>query len=93
MKTKLDLAHDYAMLHMVQDGYKDVDDFEMVKWAVAWSFDRFGAHWWDLKPIKGIDIWVYGQMNHVSEGAPSFGYTGDWKDSLRERPNDQLGDY
>ena len=33
MKTKLEMAHDYAMLHMVMDRYKDVDDLEMVQWA------------------------------------------------------------
>lgn len=33
MKTKLEMAHDYAMLHMMMDRYKDVDDLEMVQWA------------------------------------------------------------
>ena len=33
MKTKIDMAHDYAMLHMMMDRYKDVDDLEVVQWA------------------------------------------------------------
>ena len=27
------MAHDYAMLHMMMDRYKDVDDLEVVQWA------------------------------------------------------------
>jgi hypothetical protein len=33
MKSKIDMAHDYAMLHMMMDRYKDVDDLEMIQWA------------------------------------------------------------
>ena len=36
MKTKLEMAHEYAMLHMMNPQYKDVDDLEMVKWA--WDY-------------------------------------------------------
>lgn len=37
MKTKLEMAHDYAMLHMMNTQYKDVDDFEMVQWALDYA--------------------------------------------------------
>ena len=33
MKSKIEMAHDYAMLHMMMDRYKDVDDLEMIQWA------------------------------------------------------------
>ena len=36
MKTKLELAHEYAMLHMMNPQYKDVDDLEVVQWA--WDY-------------------------------------------------------
>lgn len=37
MKTKLEMAHDYAMLHMMNTQYKDVDDLEMVQWAFDYA--------------------------------------------------------
>lgn len=34
---KMKLAHDYAMLHMMNIQYKDVDDFEIVQWAFDYA--------------------------------------------------------
>lgn len=34
---KLTLAHTYAMLHMANPQYKDVDDLEMVEWAFDYA--------------------------------------------------------
>jgi len=37
MKTKLELAHEYAQLHLINPLYKDVDDLELVKWAFDYA--------------------------------------------------------
>ena len=34
---KLTMAHQYAMLHMSNPQYKDVDDLEMVQWAFDYA--------------------------------------------------------
>ena len=34
---KLTLAHTYAMLHMANPQYKDVDDLDMVGWAFDYA--------------------------------------------------------
>lgn len=34
---KMKLAHDYAMLHMMNPQYKEVDDLEMVQWAFDYA--------------------------------------------------------
>ena len=59
-------------------------------WANWWSVDENGtANFSGKKPnIKGKQ-WVY--YSAASESpchiqAPSFGYTGDWRNSLRKRP-------
>ena len=55
------------------------------EWAVAWTFDRNGATWWSEMPAIHGNMWFidYGIWQCVD--APSFGYTGNWQDSLRER--------
>lgn len=55
------------------------------EWAVAWAFDKNGATWWSEMPAIHGNIWD-GCVQAFAY-APSFGYTGDWKDSLRERPH------
>lgn len=35
--NKLEMAHEYAMLHMMNTQYKDVDDLEMVQWAFDYA--------------------------------------------------------
>lgn len=35
--NKLELAHEYAMLHMANPQYKYVDDLEMVEWAFDYA--------------------------------------------------------
>jgi len=34
---KAKMAHEYAMLHMVNPQYKDVDDLDMVQWAFDYA--------------------------------------------------------
>lgn len=53
------------------------------KW---WAFDGCskGANWYNLKPWIDDDSEVEDEWNAVI--APSFGYTGNWQDSLRKRP-------
>ena len=60
-----------------------------------WAFDGFSkkANWYNSKPYiddeaEGNDEWnIESQADtKVFLQAPSFGYQGDWKDSLRKRP-------
>lgn len=132
MKTKLEMAHDYAVAMLETPaqltGMSDKDIaiaafnlaeamqaeadkrekeqqsehvFEAVdEWQPDWSQAPEWANWWSVdengtanfsgkKPnIEGRQ-WVY--YSAASESpchieAPSFGYTGDWRNSLRKRP-------
>jgi hypothetical protein len=60
-----------------------VDWSQAPKRARWWAMDRNGeAHWFcvpDVAPFT--DFW-----SCESSPAPTFGYSGDWKQSLRERP-------
>ena len=60
-----------------------------------WAFDGFSkkANWYNSKPYiddeaEGDDEWNIELQadTKVFLEAPSFGYQGDWKDSLRKRP-------
>ena len=142
MKTKLEMAHDYAMKH-IQEGwdinydvlvadawaYADamqaeadkrepsgfpnvlrgacgeivavkVDDKE---WQPDWSqapdslvkyfaVDENGRGGWFIsKPTLCSDHWYWSDFeervdNDHYDHAPSFNYTGDWRESLRKRP-------
>ncbi len=44
--------------------------------AVAWEMRESGCFKWFCNVDGGLDF----------EDAPSFGYTGDWRNSLRKRP-------
>ena len=152
MKTKLDMAHDYAMKH-IQEGWdinydvlvvdawqyadamqaeadkrekeeaaqrrKEIremlnapntfveregqhfDDVE--EWQPDWSqapdslvkyfaVDENGRGGWFIsKPTLCSDHWYWSDFeervdNDNYDYAPSFGYTGDWRNSLRKRP-------
>lgn len=61
-------------------------------WANYWCTTISGQAWWlesewVLNPDRGC--WsVYAEYNEYgdSEAAPSFGYSGDWKESMTKRP-------
>ena len=138
MKTKLEMAHDYAMKH-IQEGwdinynvlvvdawaYADAMQAEADKrqkeeqdkleqnernhhdalveigleewqpdwsqapeWAVAFTVDTHGdSMWWSEQPTRTSLSWfVDDYIVWRCDAAPSFGYTGDWRNSLRKRP-------
>ena len=75
-----------------------VDDIE---WQPDWSqapdndvqyfaVDEDGqGGWYITKPTLCSDHWYWsewGERLNEYDHAPSFGYTGDWRDSLRKRP-------
>ena len=72
-----------------------VDDME---WQPDWSQAPEWAKWWYVtdknnpkwcskKPYQDGCNWFVGANETYSlYNAPSFGYTGNWQDSLRERP-------
>ena len=75
-----------------------VDDKE---WQPDWSQAPEWANWWAMDENKNTR-WIYSQLEQPyisdiflrwcavgmfdSADAPSFGYTGDWRNSLRKRP-------
>ena len=67
-----------------------IDEFE-VDWSLApdwanwWAMDERhkGTFWYEDEPMPGRETW--GSNDEYTE-APDFGYKGDWKQSLRKRP-------
>ena len=75
------------------------DDVE--EWKPDWSQAPDWANWWAMDENKNTR-WIYSQLEQPyigdiflrwcavgmfdSADAPSFGYTGDWRNSLRKRP-------
>ena len=76
--------------------------FEVIKeWQPDWSQAPDWANWWAMDENKNTR-WIYSELEQPytsdtylrwfavgrfgSEDAPSFGYTGDWRKSLRKRP-------
>ena len=66
------------------------------EWQPDWSQAPEWANWW-VVTSKCIPIWVDSEPEISDNGfywclprgnikAPSFGYTGDWRNSLRKRP-------
>lgn len=56
-----------------------------------WAFDGFSkrANWYKGKPYLDEDSEIEDEWNAELgkyHEAPSFGYTGDWRESLRKRP-------
>ena len=56
-------------------------------WADYWFMDEDGVFWWS----KGQPYFLANQVskiviNNSNDIAPSFGYQGDWRNSLRKRP-------
>lgn len=122
MKTKLEMAHEYA-LEMLKRGdpeYRIVTDawnladamyienterenivsqeLSQEEWQPDWSKAPKWANWWAMdidkrayyfksKPYLGSSVWLMKNVcDYDSSIAPSHNYQGDWKDSLRERP-------
>ena len=75
------------------------DDVE--EWQPDWSQAPDWANWWAMDENKNTR-WIYSELEQPyisdmflmwcaigrfdSADAPSFGYTGDWRNSLRKRP-------
>ena len=59
-------------------------------WAKWWAMDKDGdANWYALKPFVGVDYFQNQDSSAEHRaflGTLNFGYTGDWRDSLRMRP-------
>ena len=109
MKTKLELAHEYAMQHTDEQNpklsverawqYADAMYAELEKrkdtsrpdvlndFDVDWSQAPDDALTWAISPL-GIASWALYKdgVPYGSTHAPSFNYTGNWRDSLRKRP-------
>ena len=128
MKTKLEMAHEWAMKHgdaetvgsrqnMVKYAWEYADAmqaeaekrgkekqseyvFEAIdEWQPDWSQAPEWANWWAMdenrdcywhscvdSPFIGNGVFEVGDPKGHTYDAPSFGYTGDWRKSLRKRP-------
>ena len=80
---------------------KGVENYEKEEWQPDWSQAPSWANWWAMDEDKKTR-WIYSELEQPytsdtflrwfalgrfdSEDAPSFGYTGDWRNSLRKRP-------
>lgn len=67
---------------------KEGQHFDDVEWKPDWSQAPSDALTWAING-KGDATWALyenGEFYSCVE-APSFGYAGDWRDSLRKRPN------
>lgn len=120
MKTKLEMAHEYA-LEMLKRGDPDwkiateawnladamwVENNERENsdnqdlsqeecqpnwsqapsWAKWWAMDEDGeCFYFENKPKITSVTWIPFNARIIDK-APIFGYAGNWKDSLRERP-------
>lgn len=57
------------------------------EWAVAWTKDSGETLWWSYIPWFKNNFWFVDDSIIWQCGeAPSFGYQGDWRESLRKRP-------
>lgn len=57
------------------------------EWAVAWTIDSAECLWWSYIPWFKNNFWfVDDSISWKCDDAPNFGYKGDWRDSLRKRP-------
>lgn len=56
------------------------------EWVKYWAIDKdFIANWFDGKPSMDSGYLSFGESIQC-DVAPSFNYQGDWRDSLRKRP-------
>ena len=77
---------------------KEGQHFDDVEWqpdwsqapadATYWTMRQDGEYlWWKGKPLfDGSCFYDAVGICHTVGYAPSFGYTGDWRNSLRKRP-------
>ena len=76
-----------------EHGFEAVDDWQP-DWSQApadatyWTMRQDGeCLWWKGKPLfDGSCFYDAVGICHTVGYAPSFGYTGDWRESLRKRP-------
>lgn len=94
----INLCHNYAdAMHAEYEKRKDKSLPEVLKdefvidwsqapdWANWWAMDERhkGTFWYEDEPMPGRETWG---SNDEYTDAPDFGYKGDWKQSLRKRP-------
>lgn len=76
-----DHVHDYIYGRVCACGAVNGAEKE---WQPDWSQAPKGVEGWKANP-EGTYSWTSRNGGHV-DSAPSFGYQGNWQDSLRKRP-------
>ena len=93
MCSKLTLNQEQACLSKPIELQPDVEEWQP-DWSQApdvathWTMRQDGkCLWWKGKPLfDGSCFYDAVGICHTVGYAPSFGYTGDWRNSLRKRP-------
>lgn len=70
--------------------WSGVDWSQAPEWARFWSITDYNVGRWhgnSDKPIRNCGC-AFSVENCWESEAPTFGYKGNWQDSLEERPND-----
>ena len=83
-----DIQKPYSSSEEWQPDWSQAPD-NLVKYFAVDENGRGG--WFIIKPILCSDHWYWSDFeervdNDHYDHAPSFGYTGDWRESLRKRP-------
>ena len=85
MKTKLEMAHDYAMQHMMNPQYKNADDLDIISWA--WDYaDAMQAEADKRKSSEFPDVLrgACGEVVAVRVG------NMEWQPDWSKKTNDEL---
>jgi len=70
---------------MKTSGFSGVDWKKAPKLARWWAVDADGqAHWYCMPNVAAFTSFWYAEQLQ----APTFGFDGDWRESLVERPHD-----
>lgn len=86
------LNADNTFLEKEGQHFDDVEEWQpdwsqAPDWAVAWTIDSAECLWWSYTPWFKNNFWfVDDSISWKCDDAPNFGYKGDWRNSLRKRP-------
>lgn len=119
MKTKIEMAHEYAIALINSDCEMQFDKFIRLCWnyadamqaeadkrlseveckedwqpdwsqapnrAMYWAMDGCGqCNWYEREPEVYGSQWDFGGV--IEQADTGYDYQGDWRESLRKRPN------
>lgn len=80
-----------ADVPVIQGGWPGPDWSQAPEWARWWACAENSICFWfsaapDIVRGKSCHIWTMQQAPSEMQASPKWGYTGDWRESLRKRP-------